>query len=71
MTSVMEPVLGKTTPDEAAPDKKAPDEKTALDEVELVEAAYGWCGLCHSFTDFPHDCHGNDLSPGPEEIAAA
>ena len=19
---------------------------------------YGWCGLCHSFTHFPHDCPG-------------
>jgi hypothetical protein len=28
------------------------------------ESAYGWCGLCRSFTEFPHNCPGED---GPEE----
>jgi hypothetical protein len=28
------------------------------------EGAYGWCGLCRSFTEFPHDCPGEG---GPEE----
>jgi hypothetical protein len=21
---------------------------------------YGWCGLCHAFTEFPHNCPGED-----------
>ncbi len=21
-----------------------------------MEAIYGWCGLCHTFSQFPHDC---------------
>jgi hypothetical protein len=28
-------------------------------ERELTEV-YGWCGVCHSFTGFPHDCSGED-----------
>ncbi len=27
---------------------------------EKVESNYGWCGLCHSFTIFPHECPGED-----------
>ena len=25
-----------------------------------VEAVYGWCGLCCTFAEFPHDCLGKD-----------
>ncbi len=28
--------------------------------VEEVEAIYGWCGLCHSFVEFPHQCPAKD-----------
>jgi hypothetical protein len=27
-----------------------------------VEASYGWCGLCHTFSQFPHDCPERDFS---------
>ena len=30
---------------------------------------YGWCDLCHSFTEFPHVCEGHDR-PIEEETAA-
>jgi hypothetical protein len=26
-----------------------------------VEALYGWCGLCHTFSQFPHDCPDCDF----------
>jgi hypothetical protein len=29
---------------------------------------YGWCGLCQSFTDFPHNCAGAGR-PADEEAA--
>jgi hypothetical protein len=25
------------------------------------EVIYGWCGLCHCFSQFPHDCPGRDF----------
>jgi hypothetical protein len=25
-----------------------------------AEDIYGWCGLCHCFTEFPHKCSGGD-----------
>jgi hypothetical protein len=25
-----------------------------------VETIYGWCGLCHSFAEFPHECLGKN-----------
>jgi hypothetical protein len=31
-----------------------------------TENNYGWCGLCHSFTDFPHECPEAQV-PAPEE----
>jgi hypothetical protein len=27
---------------------------------DQADGIYGWCGLCHSFVDFPHDCAGAD-----------
>jgi hypothetical protein len=24
--------------------------------ADKAESDYGWCGLCHSFTVFPHEC---------------
>ena len=34
--------------------------------VEEVEAIYGWCGLCHFFVEFPHECPGKDCSAEEE-----
>jgi hypothetical protein len=34
------------------------------------EGSYGWCGLCQSFTLFPHDCPGAE-QPAQEETAAS
>jgi hypothetical protein len=34
------------------------------------EAIYGWCGLCHSFSQFPHDCPGQDLLAEGKEVDA-
>ena len=31
-----------------------------------TESDYGWCGLCHSFTVFPHECP-DEQRPAPEE----
>ena len=31
-----------------------------------TESNYGWCGLCHCFTLFPHECPGAQ-KPAPEE----
>jgi len=28
---------------------------------------YGWCGLCRSFTEFPHDCAAQD-EPAEEDL---
>jgi hypothetical protein len=41
-----------------------------LREVALdgAEDAYGWCGLCHSFTGFPHECAG-EIQPVTEGAA--
>jgi hypothetical protein len=25
-----------------------------------ADDVYGWCGLCHCFTEFPHKCAGAD-----------
>ena len=37
------------------------------DEIEdAAGTAYGWCGLCQSFTVFPHECAGTDR-PAEEE----
>jgi hypothetical protein len=36
--------------------------------LDRVEGVYGWCGLCHSFTEFPHECRGEDQ---PAEEGAA
>ena len=33
-----------------------------------AESIYGWCGLCRSFTDFPHECAGKD-QPVMDEAA--
>ncbi len=33
-----------------------------------VDDVYGWCGLCHHFTEFPHVCPGRDR-PADEEAA--
>lgn len=49
MTRALGPVLDKPALDKTAPGK-----------AEEADGAYGWCGLCHSFTEFPHDCRGND-----------
>ena len=37
---------------------------------ERAEDVYGWCGLCRSFTEFPHECWGENgtFSPGPAHI---
>ncbi len=35
------------------------------DAVPEIDGNYGWCGLCHSFTTFPHECPGEDR-PAPE-----
>jgi hypothetical protein len=35
----------------------------ALERTEI----YGWCGVCHSFTDFPHDCAAQD-EPAEDEL---
>lgn len=32
------------------------------------EVAYGWCGVCRSFTEFPHPCSGQD-EPGDTQGA--
>ena len=37
------------------------------DTVRMLPA-YGWCGLCYSFTDFPHNCPGEG-KPVDEEAA--
>jgi hypothetical protein len=29
-----------------------------------VDDIYGWCGLCHCFTEFPHECAGDDRPAG-------
>jgi hypothetical protein len=36
-----------------------------LDDPKLdkVEGPYGWCGVCHCFTEFPHDCQGEVQPP--------
>ena len=34
------------------------------------EDIYGWCGLCHSFVEFPHDCAGADITAEENEGAA-
>ncbi len=40
-----------------------------------VEAIYGWCGLCHTFAEFPHDCRGKDRPvqdlDGPDGVFTA
>jgi len=35
---------------------------------ERAEDLYGWCGLCHTFTQFPHECAGRDR-PVEDEAA--
>lgn len=43
---------------------------TLVDLTEVVlNEAYGWCGLCRSFTGFPHECPGADL-PTHDEARA-
>jgi hypothetical protein len=43
---------------------------TIVDLTEVVlNGAYGWCGLCRSFTGFPHECSGADLPADDEERA--
>lgn len=34
--------------------------------VEDGDAIYGWCGLCHTFAEFPHECAGKD-SPAQDQ----
>ena len=41
---------------------------TVSSSPEGGEAAYGWCGLCESFTDFPHECAAQD-KPTEDEAA--
>ena len=36
--------------------------------VNSVEGSYGWCGLCHAFTEFPHECPG-EFGPLAEDAA--
>jgi hypothetical protein len=36
------------------------------DTGDTVETSYGWCGLCQSFTVFPHECAGADRPPQEE-----
>jgi hypothetical protein len=33
---------------------------------DKVESSYGWCGVCHSFTVFPHECPEEER-PAPED----
>jgi len=33
-----------------------------------VDDIYGWCGRCHCFTQFPHECLGEDR-PAEDEAA--
>jgi hypothetical protein len=35
-----------------------------------VEDIYGWCGLCRTFVEFPHDCAGAD-TPAEEDEGPA
>ena len=67
MTRLEDPVLDmdKTAPDQEAWEQAAPD------EAEGPEAVYGWCGLCRAFTDFPHECCGDDCWAEPVGSAAA
>jgi hypothetical protein len=55
MTSAMAPVMGQTAGDEPVPDK-----------VGSPDTAYGWCGVCHRFTEFPHDCRDDGRPDGAE-----
>jgi hypothetical protein len=36
-------------------------------QVHWEEDIYGWCGLCHSFVEFPHDCAGADTPASEDE----
>jgi hypothetical protein len=38
--------------------------------LDGIEEVYGWCGLCHSFTEFPHRCPGADQPVEDEKSAA-
>jgi hypothetical protein len=38
-----------------------------MDEALQRTEIYGWCGLCHSFTGFPHDCAAQD-QPAEDEL---
>ncbi len=31
-----------------------------------VDDIYGWCGLCRCFTEFPHECLGEERPAGDE-----
>jgi hypothetical protein len=33
-------------------------EEAPVAVVDRAESIYGWCGVCRSFTDFPHECAG-------------
>jgi hypothetical protein len=57
------PVGGKWSGDGPALSGLGPEEP---EQPEQPEAAYGWCGLCHLFTEFPHDCRGTDSLAEPE-----
>jgi hypothetical protein len=54
MTGPRSPVLGEPVPGTPVPDLVVPE------KAEDPEGIYGWCGLCHLFTEFPHECCGND-----------
>ncbi|HTW08523.1 MAG TPA: hypothetical protein VME46_13485 [Acidimicrobiales bacterium] len=38
----------------------------AVDDAseDRAECPWGWCGLCQSFTEFPHDCKGEVQAGG-------
>jgi hypothetical protein len=59
MTTALSPVLDKPVLDKPVLDEPVLED-AALEKAEEADRAYGWCGLCHSFTEFPHDCRGND-----------
>jgi hypothetical protein len=54
MTIAANPVWDTSLWDGPVPGEREPE------NAEEPEAVYGWCGLCHSFTDFPHECRGTD-----------
>jgi len=62
MTGQTCPLRDKPLRHRPLPGKVAPEKE----EEEELEPVYGWCGLCHSFTEFPHECPGNGSSRGTD-----